>query len=47
MNLNPNSFYFAFGVENNLADFARFIDETIYYPKVYFINKIKEGSKFN
>lgn len=46
MNLNPNSFYFAFGVENNLADFARFIDETIYYPKVYFINKIKEGSNF-
>lgn len=46
MNLNPNSFYFAFGVENNLADFARFIEETIYYPKVYFINKIKEGSNF-
>ena len=46
MNLNPNLFYFAFGVENNLADFTRFIDETIYYPKVYFINKIKEGSIF-
>jgi len=46
INLNPNLFYFAFGVQNNLADFSRFIDETIYFPKVYFINKKKEGSIF-
>ena len=46
MRINSNNFYFAFGVENYLTGFTRFIDETIYFPKVLFINKIKEGSTF-
>ena len=46
MEINPNLFYFAFGIENYLTGFTRFIDETIYYPKVEYINKIKEGSNF-
>ena len=46
MIINSNNFYFAFGVENYLTGFTRFIDETIYFPKVLFINKIKEGSTF-
>ena len=43
INLEPNLFYFAFGVENPKTS-TRFIDETIYYPKVTFLEKIKEGS---
>ena len=46
MIINYNNFYFAFGVENYLTGFTRFIDETIYYPKILYINKIKEGSTF-
>ena len=46
MIINSNNFYFAYGVENYLTGFTRFIDETIYFPKVFFINKIKEGSTF-
>ena len=47
MEINPNLFYFAFGVENYLTGYTRFIDETIYYPKVEYISKIKEGTNFN
>ena len=43
INLEPNLFYFAFGVENPKTS-SRFIDESIYYPKVTFFEKIKEGS---
>ena len=43
INLDPNLFYFAFGVENPKTS-TRFIDETIYYPKVTFFEKIKEGT---
>lgn len=46
ININPKIFYFAFGVENYLTGFTRFIDETIYYPKVEYVNKIKEGTTF-
>ena len=46
MDINPDLFYFAFGVENYLTGYTRFIDETIYYPKVVYINKIKEGPNF-
>ena len=46
MNVNSDLFYFAFGVENNLTGYTRFIDETIYFPKVFYVNKIKEGSTF-
>ena len=43
INIDPNLFYFAFGVENPKTA-TRFIDETIYYPKVTFFEKVKEGS---
>ena len=46
MKLNSNLFYFAFGMENYLTGYTRFIDETIYYPKVEYINKVKEGPNF-
>ena len=46
MDINPDIFYFAFGIENYLTGYTRFIDETIYYPKVVYINKIKEGPNF-
>ena len=44
--INSNTFYFAFGVENYENGYTRFIDESIYYPKVEYINKIKDGSIF-
>ena len=44
--INPSLFYFAFGVENHLTGYTRFIDETIYYPKVEYVNKIKDGPQF-
>ena len=43
LNIEPSLFYFAFGVENPNTS-TRFIDETIYYPKVTFYEKIKEGT---
>ena len=43
INIEPNLFYFAFGVEDPKTA-TRFIDETIYYPKVTFFEKVKEGS---
>ena len=46
MRINPDLFYFAFGVENYSTGYSRFIDETIYYPKVEYVNKIKEGPSF-
>ena len=46
MKINSSFFYFAFGVENYLTGYTRFIDETIYYPKVEYVNKIKDGSIF-
>ena len=46
MKINPNLFYFAFGVENYSTGYTRFIDETIYFPKVEYVNKIKEGPFF-
>ena len=40
--IDPNLFYFAFGVENPETG-TRFIDETIYYVKVTYFEQIKEG----
>ena len=40
--LDENLFYFAFGVESPTGT-TRFIDPTIYYPKVDFFDKKKEG----
>ena len=44
--INPNLFYFAFGLENPKTS-NRFIDETIYYPKVLFINRNKINGEYN
>ena len=44
LNINPNLFYFAFGVENVKTN-TRFIDESIYTVKVTLYERIKEGSK--
>ena len=41
--IDPNLFYFAFGIENPEIG-TRFIDETIYYVKVTYSEQIKEGS---
>ena len=43
--INPEIFNLAFGLghPNNLS---RFIDETIYYPKAYYIEKIKKNGVF-
>ena len=46
INVNSSLFYFAFGVENFLTGYTRFIDETVYYPKAFYISKIKEGPNF-
>ena len=46
IDINDNLFYFAFGVENYETGYARFINETIYYPKVEYIYKIKDGPYF-
>ena len=40
--LDNNLFYFAFGIEPASGP-ARFIDNTIYYPRIHFFDKIKEG----
>ena len=42
LDINPKLFYFAFGLENPITS-SRFIDEQIYYPKVYFIKQTKEN----
>ena len=41
IDINLKLFYFAFGLENP-STLSRFIDEGIYYPKVYFIQQKKE-----
>ena len=46
MKINSSYFYFAFGVENYLTGYTRFIDETIYYPRVEYAHKVKEGTIF-
>ena len=44
-NINPSSLYFAFGLENPNSS-NRFIDETIYYPKLLFFEREKENGEF-
>ena len=43
--IDSNELYFAFGLENSIHS-RRFIDETIYYPQILFINQIKENGGF-
>ena len=42
IDINPKLFYFSFGLEDR-ATLSRFLDERIYYPKVYFIQQKKEN----
>ena len=46
ININPHLFYFAFGL-NNPFTYNRFIDESIYYPKILFLDKNKINGEFN
>ena len=45
VNINPNSLYFAFGIEDSKTS-NRFIDETIYYPKILFFEREKVNGEF-
>lgn len=45
LEVNSNIMYFAFGVEDYKTS-SRFIDETIYYPKVLYISRDKINGKF-
>ena len=45
LEVNANLIYFAFGVEDYKSS-SRFIDETIYYPKVLYISRDKINGKF-
>ena len=45
ININPTLFYFAFGLEHPLS-LSRYINESIYYPKVYFIKQEKKNGIF-
>jgi len=44
-NINPLSLYFAFGLEDPKTS-NRFIDETIYYPKLLFFEREKVNGEF-
>ena len=46
INIDPRLFYFAFGL-NNPFTFNRFIDESIYYPKIFYFDKNKIHGEFN
>ena len=45
INIDSNNLYFGFGMEDPKS-LLRYIDETIYYPKVLFIDRIKVDGKF-
>jgi len=45
ININSSNFYFAFGLENK-DTLNRFIDETIYYPEIVFIERVKVNGEF-
>ena len=42
--INANNLYLSFGLEHP-EKFTRFIDESIYYPEVVYIERIKENGK--
>ena len=42
--IDSNSLYFAFGVEDPINS-LRYIDETIYYPQILFIDRIKADGR--
>ena len=45
INIDSNNLYFAFGMEDPKS-LLRYIDETIYYPKILFIDRLKINGKF-
>ena len=45
INITKNYFYFAFGLEDPLT-LNRFVDETIYYPEVVYIDRAKINGEF-
>ena len=45
LEINSSLVYFAFGIEDYYTS-SRFIDETIYYPKILYIDRIKSEGKF-
>jgi len=45
ININSSNFYFAFGIENK-ETLNRFIDETIYYPEIVYIDRAKVNGEF-
>ena len=45
ISINSNNLYFAFGLEDPINS-LRYIDETIYYPQISFIDKIKIDGQF-
>jgi len=45
IDINNNIFYLAFGLEHP-TKFSRFIDETIYYPEVLYVQRNKEYGQF-
>ena len=42
--VNPSLIYFAFGLEDNGSN--RFVDESIYYPKILFFDRVKINGDF-
>ena len=46
VNINPHSLYFAFGLEDPYTT-NRFIDETIYFPKILFFDREKVNGEFH
>ena len=45
LEVNSSLVYFAFGIEDYFTS-SRFIDETIYYPQILYIERIKNEGKF-
>jgi hypothetical protein len=45
LNANSTHIYFAFGIENSSTS-IRFIDETIYYPQILYIDRVKRNGEF-
>ena len=45
LNVNASTIYLAFGIEDSVTAY-RFIDETIYYPQILFIDKVKKDGTF-
>ena len=43
--VNPDLIYFAFGIEDKSSN--RFVDETIYFPKILFFDRVKINGDFH